>query len=103
MKLITVEEHFESAAVTAAMRQAVGNAALPTVSPALRQYMRDNLPSPAIMQDTQHERLAFMAQYACRSSELRGTTNYDAYAHDGQWYFSGIRIISATDLPCRTP
>ncbi|CCC80408.1 metal-dependent hydrolase, N-terminal domain [Lactiplantibacillus plantarum WCFS1] len=45
MKLITVEEHFESAAVTAAMRQAVGNAALPTVSPALRQYMRDNLPS----------------------------------------------------------
>lgn len=63
MKLITVEEHFESAAVTAAMRQAVGNAVLPAVSPALRQYMRDNLPSPAIMQDTQHERLAFMAQY----------------------------------------
>ncbi len=74
MKLITVEEHFESAAVTAAMRQAVGNAVLPAVSPALRQYMRDNLPNPAIMQDTQHERLAFMAQYGIDMQVLSITT-----------------------------
>ncbi|MEW2859395.1 amidohydrolase, partial [Lactiplantibacillus paraplantarum] len=48
---------------TAAMRQAVGNASLPKVSQALRQYMQDNLQSTAIMQDTQHERLEFMTQH----------------------------------------
>lgn len=60
MKLITVEEHFESAKVTDAIQTAAGNAALPPVSAALRQYMQDNLPTPTIMQDSQHERLAFM-------------------------------------------
>ncbi|GKT03838.1 hypothetical protein OKN36_13740 [Furfurilactobacillus sp. OKN36] len=64
MKLITVEEHFESATVTAAIQAANGTTgAVPTMSPEMRHYMQTELPSPALMQDVTSERLAYMDQH----------------------------------------
>ncbi|WP_048001037.1 amidohydrolase family protein [Lactiplantibacillus herbarum] len=60
MKLITTEEHFESAVVTTKIQDITGVSALPPISPELRQYMQTNLPSPSVMQDVDRERLAFM-------------------------------------------
>ncbi|WP_461212797.1 amidohydrolase family protein [Lacticaseibacillus sp. GG6-2] len=63
MKIITVEEHYESAAVTQAMAKLANTASRPKVSPEMLTYMQTKLPSPAIMQDVTQERLAFMDRY----------------------------------------
>lgn len=60
MRLIATEEHIESAVVTAQIAAATGKSALPPLSAGLLGYMRDNLPTPAEMQDTTTDRLAYM-------------------------------------------
>lgn len=60
MKVIAVEEHFESAKVTAAIQAATGASALPKLSAEMLHYMQTTLPTPAIMQDVTGARLAFM-------------------------------------------
>lgn len=60
MKIITIEEHFESVTVGAAMAKAVGKPVLPEVSAGLLHYMKTELPTPEIMQDTMGARLDFM-------------------------------------------
>lgn len=63
MKVITVEEHFESAKVTTGIEQALGKSTVPDMGPEMRHYMQTSLPSPAEMQDVTNERIAFMDQY----------------------------------------
>ncbi|GAX07507.1 4-oxalomesaconate hydratase [Secundilactobacillus silagincola] len=63
MKIITVEEHFESAKITQEINQAVGKAAMPNVSKEMLHYMQTTLPTPEIMQDVTKERIAFMDKY----------------------------------------
>lgn len=63
MKVITVEEHFESPKITAAINQLNGKSALPNVSPDMLHYMQTSLPSPEEMQDVSKQRIAFMDQY----------------------------------------
>ncbi|MFC6171817.1 amidohydrolase family protein [Loigolactobacillus jiayinensis] len=63
MKIITVEEHYESAKITQAINQSVGKAAAPNLSPDMLHYMRTSLPTPEIMQDFTDQRLTFMAHY----------------------------------------
>ncbi|MFD1442117.1 amidohydrolase family protein [Lacticaseibacillus hegangensis] len=63
MKVITVEEHFESAKVTQAMAAAAGQQSRPTVSSEMAHYMQTTLPTPAIMQDVAKDRLEIMDRY----------------------------------------
>ncbi|WP_225350631.1 hypothetical protein [Lacticaseibacillus camelliae] len=46
MKVITVEEHFESAKVTQAMAAAAGQQSRPNVSPEMAHYMQTTLQRP---------------------------------------------------------
>lgn len=63
MKIITIEEHVESAAITKAIADQTGASAVPTLSPDMQHYMATSLPSPAVMQDVDDQRLAFMDKY----------------------------------------
>lgn len=63
MKIITVEEHFESAKVTAGINKATGKSAVPQLSAEMTNYMQTKLPSPEIMQDYTKDRIAFMDKY----------------------------------------
>lgn len=63
MKIITVEEHFESAKITQAINETVGKAAMPNVSKEMRHYMQTTLPTPEIMHDVTKQRIAFMDNY----------------------------------------
>jgi len=63
MKIITVEEHFESAKITQEINQAVGKAAMPNVSKEMLHYMQTTLPTPAIMQDVTKDRIEFMDKF----------------------------------------
>ncbi|HAO6187341.1 TPA: amidohydrolase [Listeria monocytogenes] len=62
MKIITIEEHFESEVITNEINKVTGNLVSGQVSPEMFQYMQKELPSAAEMQDTE-KRLAFMDQH----------------------------------------
>ncbi|KRN99282.1 amidohydrolase family protein [Companilactobacillus kimchiensis] len=63
MKIITVEEHYESAKITQAINQQTGINSKPSISNDMQKYMKNSLPSPGIMQDVTKQRLDFMDQY----------------------------------------
>lgn len=62
MKIITIEEHFESEVITNEINKVTENLVSGQVSPEMFQYMQKELPSAAEMQDTE-KRLAFMDQH----------------------------------------
>lgn len=62
MKIITIEEHFESEVITNEINKVTGNLVSGQVSPEMFQYMQKELPSATEMQDTE-KRLAFMDQH----------------------------------------
>ncbi|EAF4346745.1 TPA: amidohydrolase family protein [Listeria monocytogenes] len=62
MKIITIEEHFESEVITNEINKITGNLVSGQVSPEMFQYMQKELPSAAEMQDTE-KRLGFMDQH----------------------------------------
>lgn len=60
MKLITTEEHLESALVSTEIKVRTNKTSLPNLDPALLNYMQENLPSSDILEDTEKQRLEFM-------------------------------------------
>ncbi|HDI4749201.1 TPA: amidohydrolase [Listeria monocytogenes] len=62
MKIITIEEHFESEVITNEINKVTGNLVSGQVNPEMFQYMQKELPSAAEMQDTE-KRLGFMDQH----------------------------------------
>ncbi len=60
MKTIAIEEHLEIKAITDGINAAVGTASAPKVNPEMQTYMKNELPSPTVMQDITDERLPFM-------------------------------------------
>ncbi|AQY51462.1 hypothetical protein PWEIH_14786 [Listeria weihenstephanensis FSL R9-0317] len=62
MKLITIEEHFESELITNEMNKIAGNAISGQVSAEMLEYMKTDLPSDEEMQSTE-KRLAFMDKH----------------------------------------
>lgn len=62
MRVITVEEHYESAKVSSLIQAAAGATARPNVSAEMANYMKTTLPTPAVMQDVTGARLQFMAR-----------------------------------------
>ncbi|MBC2255595.1 amidohydrolase [Listeria ivanovii] len=62
MKIITIEEHFESEVITNEINKVTGNLISGQVSEEMFEYMQKELPSQAEMQDTK-ERLKFMDKH----------------------------------------
>ncbi|WP_421017436.1 amidohydrolase family protein [Furfurilactobacillus cerevisiae] len=60
MKIITVEEHFESATVTNRIIGLTEKLPQAKLSPEMKHYMATTLPSDALMQDVTDYRLPFM-------------------------------------------
>ncbi|ANK58925.1 amidohydrolase family protein [Loigolactobacillus backii] len=62
MKIITVEEHFESELITQKINQVTGKGALPPLSSGMLEYMKTSLPTAEMMQSITGTRLDFMDQ-----------------------------------------
>jgi predicted TIM-barrel fold metal-dependent hydrolase len=63
MKIITVEEHFESKKINQAIRDQSGQAVVPEMSQEMQAYMSHELPNWRVLQDTTRYRLKFMDRY----------------------------------------
>ncbi|MTV81479.1 amidohydrolase family protein [Secundilactobacillus folii] len=63
MKIITIEEHFESPVISQKLAQVPGVPVMPKMSTEMQSYLQRTLPTAEIMQDTTKMRLNFMNQY----------------------------------------